>query len=85
MSLSLQPETERLIQEKLESGNYESADELVVAALRALSQEDQQYAMRLEALRGEIQKGIDSLDAGLRLPKDEVFARLRARRGRAPV
>jgi predicted transcriptional regulator len=53
--------------------------------MRALSQEDQQYAMRIEALRGEIQKGIDSLNDGRHSPKDEVFARLRARRGRAPA
>jgi antitoxin ParD1/3/4 len=85
MSLSLQPETERLIEEKLESGNYDSADKVVLDALRALSHEDEQYSICLGALRGEIQKGIDSLDAGLGSPKDEVFARLRARRGRAPV
>jgi antitoxin ParD1/3/4 len=84
MSLSLQPETERLIGEKLESGNYDSADEVVRDALRALSQEEEQYAIRLEALRGEIQKGIDSLDAGHRSPIDEVFARLRSRRGMIP-
>lgn len=85
MSLSLQPETERLIEEKIESGNYDTADEVVLDALRALSQESEQYAIRLEALRGELQKGIDSLDAGLGSPKDEVFARLRARRGRVSV
>jgi antitoxin ParD1/3/4 len=84
MSLSLQPETERLIEEKLESGNYDSADEVVLDALRALSQEDQQYAIRLEALRGEIQKGIDDLDNGRHSPIDEVFARLMARRGMVP-
>jgi antitoxin ParD1/3/4 len=81
MSLSLQPETERLIEETLESGNYDSADEVVRDALRALSEAEQRYAIRLEALRGEIQKGIDDLDNGRRSPKDEVFARLRARRG----
>ena len=75
-------ETERLIEEKVESGEYDSADEVVRQALRALSQEDEQYAIRLEALRGEIQKGIDSLNNGQHSPKDEVFARLRARRGR---
>jgi hypothetical protein len=35
-----------------------------------------------EALRQEIQKGIDDLDNGRHSPKDEVFARLRARRKR---
>lgn len=85
MSLSLQPETERLIEEKVQSGEYGSADEVVRCALQALSQENQEYSSRLEALRGEIQKGIDSLDQGHHSPKDEVFARLRARRGRAPA
>jgi antitoxin ParD1/3/4 len=84
MSLALQPETERLIQETLESGNYDSADEVVLDALRALSQEDEQYAVRLEALRGEIQIGIDDLDNGRHSPIDEAFARLRARRGMIP-
>lgn len=84
MSLSLHPETERLIEEQLESGRYESADELVRHALRALSQEDEQYAVRLEALRGEIQKGIDDLDNGRHSPIGEAFARLRARRGMIP-
>jgi putative addiction module CopG family antidote len=81
-SLTLQPETLRLIEEQLESGNYDSADDVVRHALRALSKEDQQYAIRLEALRGEIQKEIDDLDNGRYSSADEVFARLRARRGR---
>ena len=81
MSLSLHPETERLIEERIESGEYPSADEVVRHALRALSQEDEQYAIRLEALRGEIQKGIDSLDKGRGVPIDEAFARLKLRRG----
>lgn len=54
-------------------------------ALSRLTEEEEQYAIRLEALRGEIQKGIDSLNNGQHSPKDEVFARLRARRERAPV
>lgn len=85
MSISLSPELERQIAERIESGEYDSADEVVRRALQLLSREDEACATRLEALRGEIQKGIDSLDKGLRSPKDEVFARLRARRGRAPA
>ena len=85
MSISLSPELERQIAERVESGEYDSADEVVRHALQLLCRENEDCATRLEALRGEIQKGIDSLDKGLRSPKDEVFARLRARRGRAPV
>jgi predicted transcriptional regulator len=39
-------------------------------------------AKKQEELRREIQKGIDDLDNGGHSPADEVFARLRARRGR---
>jgi antitoxin ParD1/3/4 len=85
MQLSLSPEVGRQIAEKVESGEYESAEDVVLHALRALSREDREYASRLEALRGEIQKGIDSLDNGQHSPKDEVFARLRARREQASV
>ena len=85
MQLSLSPEVGRQIAEKVESGEYESAEDVVLHALRALSREDQEYASRVEALRGEIQKGIDSLDNDQHSPKDEVFARLRARRERASV
>jgi antitoxin ParD1/3/4 len=81
MPLSLSPELERRIAEKIESGEYESAEDVVSNALRALSREDEEYASRLEALRGEIQKGIDDLDNGRRVPIDEAFARLKLRRG----
>ena len=85
MSISLSPELERQINEKVESGEYDSADDVVRYAMQLLSREDADHATCLEALRGEIQKGINSLDKGLRSPKDEVFARLRARRGRTPA
>jgi antitoxin ParD1/3/4 len=80
MSISLSSDLERQITERIESGEYDSADEVVRHALRLLSKEDQEYAVRLEALRGEIQKGIDDLDNGRHSPIDEAFARLEARR-----
>ena len=81
MPLSLSPELERQITEKVESGEYKSAEDVVRHALCALSKEDEEYATRLQALRGEIQKGIDDLDNGRRVPVDEAFARLKSRRG----
>lgn len=81
MPLSLSPELERRIAEKIESGDYDSAEDVVSDALRALSKEELEYATRLEVLRGEIQKGIDDLDNGRRSPIDEAFARLKLRRG----
>lgn len=81
MPIPLSPELERRITQKIESGEYDSAEDVVSNALCALSREDEEYATRLKALRGEIQKGIDDLDNGRRVPIDEAFARLRLRRG----
>ncbi len=36
MTISLKPETERLLEERLKAGGYQSADEVVGAALMAL-------------------------------------------------
>jgi antitoxin ParD1/3/4 len=80
MSISLSPEIERLIEEKVESGEYDSADEVVRDALRALSAAEQDHANRLEALRAKIQEGIDDLENGRHSPLEEVVARLRERR-----
>lgn len=83
MNVSLTPELERLVEQKVESGDYKSASEVVRHALRLLSREDQEHKARLEALRAEIQLGIDDFDNGRHAPKDEVFAELRAERRRA--
>jgi antitoxin ParD1/3/4 len=80
MPLSLSPELERRIMAKVESGEYGSADNVVSDALDALSLLNEQEAKH-DALRREIQKGIEDLENGRHSPIDEVFARLRARRG----
>lgn len=63
MDLSLPPHLERLIQEKIENGLYQTPREVVEVALRLLEERDvmQQH---LEALRGDIQEGIAALDRG---------------------
>ncbi len=38
MNIALSPETEKLLQEKLSSGDYRSADDVVHAALEALNE-----------------------------------------------
>jgi len=40
MKLSLSPETERLIEEKISSGRYQSADEVVREGLKRLEERD---------------------------------------------
>ena len=81
MPLSFSPELERRVTAKIESGEYESAEDVVCDALDALSLLNENEAKH-DALRREIQKGIEDLENGRHSSEDEVFARLRARRKR---
>jgi antitoxin ParD1/3/4 len=79
MNISLTPELERYIAQKVESGNYQTASEVVREALRLLIEQDQLNQLKLEDLRREVQKGIDSLKGGRGIPADQVLSRLRKR------
>jgi antitoxin ParD1/3/4 len=63
MNVSLTPQLEALIKRKVESGLYGSASEVMREALRLLEAHDRLRSMRVEELRGEIQKGLDSGEA----------------------
>ena len=60
MNISLNPHFEELIKTKVDSGLYNSVSEVIREALRLLEERDQVQALRLAALRREIQQGIDS-------------------------
>lgn len=60
MNISLTPHLEALIREKVESGSYTSASEVVREALRLLEDEDQLRALKMERLRRDIQEGLKS-------------------------
>jgi antitoxin ParD1/3/4 len=57
MNVSLTPELERLINEKVESGLYQTASEVVREALRLLKDRDQAR----EQLRADVQSGFSQL------------------------
>jgi antitoxin ParD1/3/4 len=62
MNISLNPHFEELVKAKVDSGLYNSVSEVVREALRLLEERDQLRALRMDELRREIQKGIDSGD-----------------------
>ncbi len=63
MNISLNPHFEALVKNKVESGLYNSVSEVMREALRLLEERDQLRDLRLEELRREIQKGINSGEA----------------------
>jgi putative addiction module CopG family antidote len=58
MNVSLTPELEKLVQEKVKTGRYNSASEVVREALRLLEEQDQLRALRLEEVRKKIAEGL---------------------------
>ncbi|MHC1729794.1 MAG: type II toxin-antitoxin system ParD family antitoxin [Syntrophobacteraceae bacterium] len=60
MNVSLTPQLEELVKKKVDSGLYGSASEVMREALRLLDERDRYHASRLESLRAEIKKGIES-------------------------
>lgn len=77
MNVNLTPELEELVRSKVASGRYSSASEVVREALRLLEEQDQIRAARLQQLRSDIRKGLDS---GAAQPWDAQAAK---RQGRA--
>ena len=79
MHVSLTPHLEELVRNKVKSGLYNSASEVVREALRLMDDRDRVYEMRLEDLRKEIQIGVDQIERGEVTPGEEVFRQLRER------
>lgn len=64
MNVSLTPELENLVQEKVKSGNYNSASEVIREALRLLKEQDQLKELRREEIRREVMKGVEQIRNG---------------------
>ena len=71
-NVNLTEELERFVLEKVETGRYESASEVVRAALRTLEREERQYEAKLAALGSAIDEG----DAS-GIAEGDVFDRVR--------
>ena len=64
MNITLTPELENLINEKVKSGKYDSPGEVIREGLRLLKEQDELKRIRMEELRREVQKGIDDMREG---------------------
>jgi antitoxin ParD1/3/4 len=71
LNVSLTPELEELVHERVRSGMYHSASEVVREALRLLKERDELRQYRLEELRREIAIGIEHLEQGQYTVYDE--------------
>jgi antitoxin ParD1/3/4 len=64
MNVSLTPELEAMVQEKVKSGDYNSASEVVREALRLLKKHEEMLKVSRESLRAELIRGINDIETG---------------------
>jgi len=83
MNISLTPELESLVQEKVKSGMYHTASEVVREALRLMQEQDQFRQIKLENLRKEIAVALEQVERGKVYPWDpeKMKKEARARKG----
>lgn len=60
MNVNLTPQLEALVRSKVDSGMYTSASEVVREALRLMDEQDRIRQAKLDELRLEVRKGLDS-------------------------
>ena len=73
MTISLTPELDRLLHEKLASGHYKSVEDVLKAAFRALDEEEETIAA--------IQEGHEDFLAGRYRSLEEADAEFRQKHG----
>jgi antitoxin ParD1/3/4 len=67
LNVNLTPQLEKLVRQKVSSGRYNSASEVVREALRIMEAHDELQSLKLEQLRRDIRAGLES---GLARPWD---------------
>jgi antitoxin ParD1/3/4 len=80
MNVSLTPELERLVNDKVASGLYTSASEVVREALRLLKGQDEVRLLSVQELRRDIAVGLDQLDRGQSAALDMAAIKAKARK-----
>jgi antitoxin ParD1/3/4 len=80
MNISLTKEFEQYVSQKVESGLYHSASEVIRDGLRLMKERDELHQSKLAELRREIAIGADQADRGQVQPfNEETTARIKAR------
>lgn len=80
MNVSLTKALEDFVNEKVASGRYGSASEVVREALRLLEEREMLRDAQLRELRGEVARGLAQLDAGQGKPLAMAEIKARARK-----
>ena len=76
MDISISQQHCKHIEQKIESGKYDTADAVIARALELLDEHDDVLEQELNELRSKVHEGIEQADNGQLTPAGEVFDRL---------
>jgi antitoxin ParD1/3/4 len=79
MNITLDPELERFVQEKVRNGQCSSPEEVIQDALSAMRQQETLTAEDVAELRREISMGLDQLDRGESAPWNAAMLKEKVR------
>ena len=77
MNISLTPELEKYIQEKVKSGLYTSVSEVIRESLRLMHTYDDLQKQQINKLNQDIEKGLIQLKTGDKVLASEAYQRLK--------
>jgi antitoxin ParD1/3/4 len=82
MTIVLPPELEQLVVQKMQSGRYRTANEVIGEALHLLHERDELHQQNRDELRRDLEAGREQADRGLVAPLNasETLARVRQQR-----
>jgi antitoxin ParD1/3/4 len=77
VNISITPELDAFLQDRVNSGRYQTTSEVVREALRLLERQEQERDAALYQLKAKLERGSAQAEGGESIDGDEVFDELR--------
>ena len=85
MIITLSPELEKLVNEKVQTGEFDNAEAVVAQALRAMVERDEDESHLSQTIREKIDRGVVQAERGEFVDGEEFFEQLRRKGERLRV
>lgn len=80
LNVSLTPELDQFVQERVATGRYQTASEVVREGLRLLEHQERERETALAGLRNKLNRGAAQADRGEFVSADSVLQKISARK-----
>lgn len=82
LNVSLTPELDQFVQDRVATGRYQTASEVIREGLRLLEHQERDRETAFVALKAKLQRGAAQADRGELVEPDEVLRKIEARKRR---